>query len=316
MKVLITGSNGYIGKELSRLLIERGVEVIQCIRNNSGKKEPSPGFIFVDDICLFNSWNYALKGVDVVIHLAAIAHHYKDDYKSAKKVKLVNTESTVRLGKASVKSGVKKFIYISSIGVLGDATSTESFNNNSKYNPKDLYAESKMKAENGLKNSLVSSGTELIIVRPPIVYGPGSPGNFNRLLKIVDTGLPLPFGAMHEKKSMISLANLCDFLIKLTLKNSLVGQIELVIADDSDWSTSELIEIIYRNLQKRSRLFYVPKKLLYLICFLFGYSEEIRKMSSPLKINDKNTRKIVNWSPIYAPDAEIKKTVDYFIKNR
>lgn len=316
MKVLITGSDGYIGKELSRLLLARGIEVIQCIRKNSDKKEAFSSFVVIGDISIFDSWDNLLGGVNVVIHLAAIAHNYKNDHINSNMVKLVNTESTIRLGKAAVKCSVKKFIYISSIGVLGDSTKVHSFANNSEYNPKDLYAESKMEAEIGLKNSLESSNTELIIVRPPIVYGPGSPGNFNRLLKIVDAGFPLPFGAMHEKKSFISLDNLCDFLIALTIKKSRISQTELVISDDSDWSTSELIEIIYGYLQKRSRLFYFPKNLLHIICFFIGYSAEIRKLSSPLKINDQYTREIVNWSPIYSSDASLKKTVEYFIKNK
>jgi nucleoside-diphosphate-sugar epimerase len=316
LKVLITGSSGYIGKELSRSLIEKGVSVIQCVRLITNKNKPSHNFVLIGDISSFNSWNSVLKGVDVVIHLAAIAHNYKNDVKSAKRVKLINTEATLRLGRASVKSGIKKFIYISSIGVLGNSTKDGSFNNYSKYNPKDLYAESKMEAEIGLKKSIKSSNTELIIVRPPIVYGPGSPGNFNRLLKLVDTRLPLPFQAMCEKKSMISLDNLCDFLIKLTLKKSPVGNTELIISDDSDWSTSELITIMYRKLKRRRMLFYLPKNLLYVIFYLFGKSAEIEKMSTPLKINDKSTREAINWAPIQSPESGLKSAVDYFIKNK
>jgi len=316
LKVLITGSSGYIGKELSRLLIEKGVSVIQCVRLITNKNKPLHNFVLINDISLFNSWNIILKEVDVVIHLAAIAHDYKNDAKSAKKVRLVNTEATLRLGRSSVTSGIKKFIYISSIGVLGNSTKNGSFNNNSKYNPKDLYAESKMEAEIGLKKSIKSSNTELIIVRPPIVYGPGAPGNFNRLLKLVDTGLPLPLEVMCEKKSMISLDNLCDFLIKLTLKKSPVGITELVIADDSNWSTSELVTVMYRRLKRRKMLFYLPKNLLHIIFYLFGKSVEIKKMSTPLKIDDRSTREVVNWLPIQSPESGLKGAVDYFIKNK
>lgn len=314
MKVLITGSEGFIGEKLSNLLVKEGVSVVRCVRSIK-KNKPMQNLIIVGDIGLFNSWQIALKGVDVVIHLAAIAHNFKDNL-SSERIKLVNTDATLRLGSASVKSGVKKFIYLSSIGVLGNSTKTSPFDNKSEYNPQDLYAVSKMEAEIGLKKIFNKTSSELVIVRPPMVYGAQAPGNFYRLLRLVDSGIPLPLAAMNEKKSMISLDNLCDFLVKIIYQKKPVCETELVISDDSYWSTSELIAIMYDNLQRRRMIFYLPIIFLNILSFFLGKNLEFRKMMSPLEINDKSTREIIDWSPIDSPEVSIKKAIIDFVKNK
>ena len=315
MKILLTGSSGFIGHRLSEVLTENGLSVVGCVRTSSQAEKMPIDTVIVEDIASFNYWNDVLKEVDVIIHLAAISHDTKS-VNNIDRINAVNLHATLMLGKYAVEENISRFIYISSIGVLGDSTTRIKFNNRSEYNPKNSYSNSKMEAEIGLKKITKKTEMELVIIRPPLVYGPGAPGNFDRLIRLVDTGMPLPLGAMNKKKSMISLDNLCDFLMNITTKVLPNQFIELNVSDGHDWSTVELINTIYKYLKKRNLLFYMPISILIIIAFLLGKLKEIRKMSVPLLIDEEDTNKVINWTPVQSAQEGVRLSVEYYLKHK
>ena len=245
-KVILTGGGGYIGSRLACMLSDAGFIVLLLVKSkcntNYGKNITCKD---IGDFCDILDWSVFLHDTDCIIHLAARAHILKessnnplDDF-----IKM-NCDTTLSLALNAANLRVKRFIYISSIGVLGNSNINGNiFNNDSEYDPKDMYSISKMKAEIGLKKISKSTGMEVVIVRPPLVYGANTPGNFHRLLKLVDLGLPLPLGGMNAKKSMISLDNLCDLIIK-TITVPLPKFSAFVATDGSDWSTAELVTLL------------------------------------------------------------------------
>ena len=221
-----------------------------------------------------------------------------------------------RLAKSASKGGLKRFIYVSSIGVLGQSAPMEhAFNNNSIYAPKEPYAISKMEAEVGLKVISESTGMEVVIVRPPLVYGPAAPGNFQRLLKLVDTGLPLPLARLNAIKSMISLENLCDLLVR-TVSTPLPKFSKFVVSDGSDWSTADLVRLIAKYMDRRQSLFPVPVPLLKAVAAIVGRSEDIHKLAAPLVVDGSETAKVLGWSPVQSPEDGVRKAVEFYLANK
>ena len=210
MRVLITGVNGYVGNRLHLVLKQHNFSVSGSVRELEESGCIENKFIVTGDISSFDNWHQVLSDIDIVIHLAAMAHiisETSDESQMLDKYRAVNRDATLRLAQGAVDAGVRRFVYVSSIGVLGNTTIDYIFDNRSNYNPQESYAVSKMEAEVGLKKIVELSNMEVVIVRPPLVYDPSSPGNFYRLLKLVDIGLPLPLGGMDAKKSMFSLDN-------------------------------------------------------------------------------------------------------------
>ena len=200
-KIVITGANGYIGKRLTNKILEKGHCVIGVVRQLHASNSPCYTQFLVEDISKFNKWSDLLQDCDCIIHLAARTHILNDITKSPiDEFRKVNRDATILLAKSAEQLNVKRFVFLSSIGVLGDTTLEGRFDNNTKYNPKEAYAISKMEAEKGIIKIADSSNMEVVIVRPPLVYGPNAPGNFHRLMRLVDLGLPLPLGGFNAKK--------------------------------------------------------------------------------------------------------------------
>ena len=315
-RVLVTGANGYIGSSLGLLLSSSGYLTRGAIRakqNNkiSGYDELS----VVGDIHSKTDWSAALIGVEYIVHLAARAHVIKDQSMDAKSIYMeVNCNGTLNFAKQAVKAGVKRFIYISSIGVLGNMSKDSPLTNDSQYAPTNAYAYSKMEAEKGLITIAESSGMDAVIIRPPLVYGVNAPGNFLRLLKLVDKGIPLPFGSLHEKKSMISIDNLLDFIVKCIYSPSAINQ-KFVISDGSNWSTAELVKLIVKYMNRNIFLLPVPVFLLRSMGAIVGEARAIDKLSSPLVIDSSYSREKLSWTPPQLPEDGLKKAVDGFVSN-
>ena len=313
-RVLVTGANGYIGSLLGLLLSSSGYLTRGAIRakpNNkiSGYDELS----VVGDIHSKTDWSAALIGVEYIVHLAARAHVIKDQSMDAKSIYMeVNCNGTLNLAKQAVKAGVKRFIYISSIGVLGNMSKSSPLTNNSEYAPTNAYAFSKMDAEKALITIAENGDMDAVIIRPPLVYGVNAPGNFLRLLKLVDKGIPLPFGSLHEKKSLISIDNLLDFIAKCISSSSASNQ-KFVISDGSTWSTAELVRLIAKSMNKNVVLIPVPVFLLRSIAALVGEAKSIDKLSSPLIIDSSYSMEKLSWTPPQLPEDGLKKTVEGFV---
>ena len=315
-KIFITGANGYIGKRLTIKILEKGHSVTGAVRQLHGSNSQYFRQVLVGDISIFNKWNDLLHDCDCIIHLAARTHILNDITKCPiDEFRKVNRDATLQLAKSAEQLNVKRFVYLSSIGVLGNTTVEGRFNNKTKYNPKEAYAISKMEAEKGLIKIAELNNIEVVIVRPPLVYGPNAPGNFHRLLRLVDMGLPLPLGGLNTKKSMISLDNLCDLLIR-TITTSLPKYNQFVVSDGSDWSTAELVKLIAKYIGNNHPLITVPNTILMTVASLIGKKNEIRKLAAPLQVDGSETARILNWYPVQSPEDGVKEAVEYYLAHK
>ena len=284
MKILITGQNGFIGKALFDLLKQQGHQVRGTVRNEN-KIEEGLDVIAVGDIGSTTDWSTALKGIKTVIHLANRAHVLNDQATDPLTIfRGVNVAGTIQLAKQALESKVKRFIFISSIKVNGEKTDKQSFSAEDKPNPQDPYAISKLEAENALREIAKSSSMEIVIIRPPLVYGQGVKGNYQRLSRLVKLGVPLPFASIKNKRSLISLENLVQILAK-TVTHSKVANQTLLVSDKEDLSTPQLIKKIAASIGKPARLFHFPPTLLKIMGKLTGQGNAIERLTGNLQID-------------------------------
>ena len=287
MKILITGQNGFIGKALFNLLQQQKHQVRGTVRNKqkTQKTQKNKDILVVGNIDSTTDWKDPLTDVEVVIHLANRAHVLNDQVRDPLAIfREVNVAGTIQLAKQAVESGVKRFIFVSSIKVNGEQTSKHPFTVNDKPNPQDPYAISKLEAENTLRKIAQKSSMEIVIIRPPLVYGQGVKGNFQRLSRLVELGIPLPFSSIKNKRSLISLDNLLQILSKAVIDPAVANQ-TLLVSDALDLSTPQLIKKIANSIGKPARLFPFPIKLLKVIGRLTGQSEIINRLTENLQID-------------------------------
>jgi nucleoside-diphosphate-sugar epimerase len=268
----------------------------------------------VGDIGPTTDWTAALRGAATVIHLAGRAHVLRERALDPRaEFMRVNAEGTAALVTAAVKAGVTRVIYVSSIGVLGDATSAGAFTMASTPRPHNAYAESKLAGE-VIARSSAGNALEVVVVRPPLVYGPGVRANFLRLLRLVRLGLPLPFGSIENRRSMVSVWNLCDLLVRL-LSHPHASRGEWLVTDGEDLSTPELIRRIGRAMQRRVLLLPVPPPLLATLGQCVGRRAEIRQLCGSLAVDATETRRLLDWTPPVAVDEGLARTVAWFVTN-
>lgn len=306
MKIAITGSNGFIGKKLSKTFEEKDIELIKIRRQKDENGVLTSKFILDS-----NGVSY-LKNVDIVIHCAARVHRIKEDkFKAAKLYEESNIKSTIDLANISAKFGVRKFIFLSSIKVNGEETKKdEFFNEESLENPSGIYAKSKYSAERDLM--LIKKKLKFIIIRPPLVYGPGVGANFRKILWAVSKELPLPFNEKINKRSFIYIDNLIAFIYECCIKKEADNKI-FTVSDNQDLSTKELIEKLAFYMNKNTRLFQLNKFILKYI-FKFARKEDtFKKLFNSLQINPKNGFKKLQFSPPYSVDYGLKETVNWYI---
>ena len=284
MKILITGQNGFIGKALFNFLQQQNYQVRGAVRNEQ-QADKDQDIVAIGDIGPTTDWKSALVDVEVIIHLANRAHVLNDRAVDPLAIfRKVNTAGTIQLAEQALKSDVKRFIFVSSIKVNGEQTSKHPFTVNDKPNPQDPYAISKLEAENTLRKIAQKSSMEIVIIRPPLVYGQGVKGNFQRLSRLVEIGIPLPFSSIKNKRSLISLDNLLQILSKAVIDPAVANQTFLV-SDGRDLSTPQLIKKIANSIGRPARLFPFPIKLLKILGKLTGQSETINRLTEDLQID-------------------------------
>ncbi|MEO8332686.1 MAG: SDR family oxidoreductase [Gallionella sp.] len=312
MKFLVTGANGFVGRYLCEAMLRKGWQVRGAVRSSAQLPEGAE-VVPVGDIDGDTDWLNALHGVDVVIHLAARVHVMKDAAADplAEFLK-VNLHGTVNLAQQAARAGVKRFVYVSSIKVNGEETHGQrSYTEQDTPAPQDPYGISKWQAEQALQRIARDTGLEVVIVRPPLVYGPGVKGNFISLLAAIDKGVPLPLAGANNARSLVYVGNLVDALIACATHPAAAGQTYLV-RDGEDVSTALLVRKIADALGRNSRSFYFPPALLRAAAAMLGRSAQIARLFGSLRVSDAKLRSELGWVPPYTLEQGLRATAEWY----
>jgi len=327
MRVLITGSSGFIGRQLVRdlqneipsILIRAAVR--KTLNEGNRPKVGQAEAVAIGEIDAFTNWGKALNQVDVVIHLAARVHIMSDSSADPlEEYRKINVAATINLARQAAEAGVKRFIFLSSIKVNGELTpSGDVFSEISPLLPEDPYGISKMEAEESLRSLCREKGMEFVIIRVPLVYGPGVKANFQKLMlltyKASSYGLPLPLGGIKNKRSMLALGNLIDFLYLAILHPKASNEIFL-LCDGSDLSTSELLVKLAISMHQSLFLFPLPDIFLQFIGILMGNKKSILRLTASLRIDASKARNLLAWYPPIKIDDAIASTTRAFLKEK
>jgi len=289
MKILITGANGFIGSHLVNR-VEPNNTVIRHGRTTNTLLRSSN--ILQVDINGRSDWRAGLQGVDVIVHLAAIAHNNSNDRAT---IDEVNIKGTINLAQQAVESGVKRFIFISSIGVLGNSTNSP-FDESFIPFPHSIYAASKLRAEEGLLKICKDTKLEVVIIRPVLVYGKGAPGNFSKLIALIKKMPVLPFGLTVNKRSFISVNNLVDF-ISVCIKHPKAKNEVFCISDGHDASIREFTAAISRGLSKNVNQLPIPVFVLRVLGKLLGRADQMEQLVGDLQVDISKAKLLLGWSP-------------------
>ena len=308
LNILVTGANGFIGKELVLKLRSLGFEVRCAFRNKKGADTESTNSVYIGDISDKTDWGMALNGIDVVIHLAGFAHiktaAKQDRFDALRKV---NVHGSRRLAQMAAAMGVKRFIFLSSIKVNGEK-GVRPFTEKDPSNPQDAYAISKWEAENAVFGIAKNTGMEVVILRTPLVYGQNVKANFKDLIKIAFSGMPLPLKGINNKRSFIYVGNLVDAISVCVFHPAAANEVFL-LSDCQDISTPALIKLIAAAGNKKARLFFMHPCILRFLAKTFGKAESWDKLTSSLLIDSAKFRNLLHWSPPFTLEEGIKQTL-------
>ncbi len=307
MKILVTGGTGYIGKSLlGKLTTGTNHDVSGTSRTPPTAPSPAP-LIAVGDCCATTDWSAALQGVDVVIHVAAHLKTLSSSAHQRAQLWQTNVEGTLALARQALAGGAKRFIFISSIGVNGSRTTDAPFNERSIPAPEDDYARSKLEAERGLMALFEGTAMELVIIRPPLVYAAHAPRNFPRLLKWVASGFPLPFALINNKRSMIALDNLLDFITRCIEHPAAANELFLV-SDGADMSTAQIVCQLAASMGDRARLVPVPDWLMRWVARLVGKYPMYSTLCASLVVDSSKAQQLLNWTAPLTPSEALRKS--------
>jgi nucleoside-diphosphate-sugar epimerase len=309
--VLVTGGNGFIGSALSeKLAVNPAFHVRVAARTPCESASMTTDFVRVGDIGEDCDWSAALQGVDCVVHTAARVHVMNDTAADPLAAfRQVNLLGTMQLARQAADAGVRRFIFISSIKVNGEQTKPGSaFHADDQPNPSDPYGVSKAEAEQALLVFAQSSNMTVVIIRPVLVYGPGVKANFHNMIKWVNSGVPLPFGAVDNRRSFISIDNLIDLIVTCIHHPGASNQIFLA-SDGQDVSTTKLLELIADALDRPSRLVPIPSIVLYWGASLVGLRSVAQRVLGSLQVDVGKNLKVLGWRPVYSVEEGVKRTV-------
>lgn len=305
-KVLVTGASGFVGSALVGFLQDKGYDVVGTVRSAA----VAQCSILAPELSATSDWREVLVGRDVVVHTAARAHVLTETERDPLAVfREVNTAGTLNLARQAAAAGVRRFVFISSIGVNGLYTREGGcFTEQSPPAPHNDYALSKWEAEQGLLEISRETGLEMVILRPPLVYGPGVKANFRRLIRMVERGFPLPLGAIHNRRSFLYLGNFVD-AIRLCVDHPAAAGQTFLLDDGQTVSTPELIRAVARAMGRPARLLAVPAGVLEFVGALLGRRAAVARLTGSLWVDGSAIRSRLGWSPPYTLRQGLEATV-------
>lgn len=313
MNILITGATGFVGSALLRRLGNENYYLRAAVRMgcNGNDLPVNVDPVEVQSLSGTTEYGIALNDIDIVVHLAARTHVMKElSSEPLEEYRKVNVAGTERLARQAAAAGVRRLVFLSSVKVHGGG-GPEPYTEENLPAPEDPYGESKLEAEKALQTVSAETGLEIVIIRPPLVYGPGVKANFLHLLSTVHHGIPLPLGSIRNRRSFIYLGNLVDAIAVCISRPEASGRTFLV-SDGEDISTPELIRCISISMGKPARLFPFPPHLLCLIAKLTGRSAMVNRLMGSLEIDISRIKRELGWSPPYTMAQGLRETADWF----
>ncbi|MBB4810274.1 nucleoside-diphosphate-sugar epimerase [Acinetobacter johnsonii] len=309
MNILVTGVSGFVGQELIQHLYQMENFSLTVLSRRIVNTLPQEIKQLIGEDIFLLQWS---DEIDVVIHLAGRAHILNEQtIDPLTEFRKVNVEGTLQLARQALDKKVKRFIFMSSIGVNGSVTSQEPFTEDALPQPHADYAVSKLEAEQELKKLFARSDTELVIIRPPLVYAAHAPGNFARLLKLVASDLPLPFAGTKNKRSFVALENLVDF-IQTCIEHPNAANQTFLVADQTSISTRELVQYLKQGMGKPARFIYLPQPIMKLGAACIGKSKLYEQLFESLEVDTSKAQNLLGWkAPISTQQAMLKAGQDY-----
>lgn len=287
----VTGASGFIGQIFIGLIKEKNIEYRSFVRTFNSDNNS----IVIGDYTEYNDWVRALSNISTLVHIASVAH---GTAKSPMDYDVINCLGTLNLAKQAAEVGVKRFVFISSIGVLGNSTGEQVFTDFSIPNPSNYYTISKYKAEVGLNKISQETGLEVVIVRPTLVYGPNAPGNFGMLTKLVKTMPVLPFGMTDNRRDFIAVQNLADLLLTCANHPDAAGHTFLA-CDGETVSTKEFTNAVAKGLGKSMIQLPIPVGFMKFTAFILGKASVAQQLLGNLQVNSSNAKEVLGWVPPY-----------------
>jgi nucleoside-diphosphate-sugar epimerase len=316
MKILVTGANGFVGSQLSETLAKSGHEVRNTARSLASNSSTTRELITCD-LESVDNLDHLTTGCDAIVHLAGRAHVMSDNPATSESLYVsANVDVTRKLAQSAARTGVKRMILMSSVKVNGESTTINTpFTAQDIPNPQDPYGRSKTQAEQALWEITSTSDLEGVVIRPPLVYGPGVRANFASLIGIVGRGLPLPLGSIQNKRSFVSLDNLVD-LISTTVQSPNAAGNTFLVSDGHDLSTPELVRSIASALDQSPKLFPFPSALLKLAATASGKRGAYDRLCGSLTVDIALTKQKLSWTPPFTVQDSMQRTVDAFIQSK